>query len=215
MDTPMYHEIIGYVASFLIAVSLMMSAVIKLRIINLIGAVAFVVYGILIESWPVAGMNAFIALINIHFLVAMFRAKEYFQLLLVASDSAYLDHFLRFYEKQIRRFQPMFDFEKNEHWMPVFILRNTIPAGLILGTRVEDDRLRLNLDFAIPQYRDFKIARFLFCRKKQFFLDRGIRWISSMKGSATHNQYLERMGFTPNPKYPDQYLLDLHQPCKA
>lgn len=209
MDHPFYYELIGYAASVLIAVSLMMSALIKLRIINLIGAATFAVYGVLIGSVPVSVMNSFIVLINAYYLLIMYRAKEFFQLLQVPPDSPYLHHFLRFYERQIRLFQPAFDFQKDDDWIPVFILRNMIPAGLILGTRIEGDRLRIELDFAIPKYRDFKIAHYLFCRKKDFFFSKGFRRIESPKGNDTHNAYLERIGFQPDPDNDTRYALDL------
>lgn len=208
MDNPFFYELIGYVASILIAVSLMMSALIKLRIINLIGAAGFAVYGVLIGSIPVTIMNTFIVLINGYYLLIMYRAKEFFQLLQVPPESPYLHHFLHFYEHQIRRFQPAFDFQENEDWIPVFVLRNMIPAGLILGTKT-DGRLRIELDFAIPKYRDFKIAHFLFGKKKDFFRNKGICRIESPRGNDTHNAYLERIGFTPDPDRADTYVLDL------
>ena len=49
-----------------------------LRIVNMIGAATFAVYGYLIGSWPVAGMNAFIVLINVYFLLQIYRSSEYF-----------------------------------------------------------------------------------------------------------------------------------------
>ncbi len=56
----MIYEIIGYTASILVAVSLMMRSVFKLRVINLPGAVAFTAYGLLIGAYPVAAVNFFI-----------------------------------------------------------------------------------------------------------------------------------------------------------
>ena len=41
METYVIYEIIGYVASVLVAVSLMMSKIVQLRIVNLIGAATF------------------------------------------------------------------------------------------------------------------------------------------------------------------------------
>jgi hypothetical protein len=34
-----------------------------------------VVYGVFISAWPVAGMNAFVACINIYHLTKIYRAK--------------------------------------------------------------------------------------------------------------------------------------------
>jgi hypothetical protein len=75
METPLLFDVIGYVASVLVAVSLMMSNIVRLRVLNLLGALTFVTYGALIEAWPVAFMNTFIVGINIWYLVQM-RRKE-------------------------------------------------------------------------------------------------------------------------------------------
>jgi len=68
METHLIYELIGYAASLLVAISLMMSAIVKLRVVNMIGAFTFAIYGVLIGSIPVAAMNGFIVLINIYFL---------------------------------------------------------------------------------------------------------------------------------------------------
>lgn len=57
-------EAIGYAASALIALSLLMVSVLKLRIINLMGSACFVLYGGLIGSIPLMLTNMFIIVIN-------------------------------------------------------------------------------------------------------------------------------------------------------
>ncbi|WP_042273484.1 YgjV family protein [[Clostridium] dakarense] len=59
-------EWIGYAASILIVISLMMTSIIKLRIINSLGCFFFVVYGMYVKAYPVAISNAVIILINIY-----------------------------------------------------------------------------------------------------------------------------------------------------
>lgn len=66
-------ELYGYLGSALIAISLMMSNIRKLRWINLIGAGTFASYGLLIQAWPVAVLNGFIVLINVVHLLQMHR----------------------------------------------------------------------------------------------------------------------------------------------
>ncbi|ABN63362.1 uroporphyrinogen decarboxylase [Shewanella baltica OS155] len=68
-------EIIGYFASVMVAISLMMKNIIWLRWLNFVGCTLFVVYGVFISAWPVAGMNAFVACINIYHLTKIYRAK--------------------------------------------------------------------------------------------------------------------------------------------
>ena len=77
MDGKAWLELLGYAASVLVAVSLMMSRIVRLRVINLVGSLAFTAYGVLIGAYPVAAVNGFIVLINLWFLARMLRAKEY------------------------------------------------------------------------------------------------------------------------------------------
>ena len=65
-------EIIGYLASIIIVVSMLMSSIIKLRWYNLIGALLFSIYGFLIGALPVGIINAFITLIDIYYIHKMY-----------------------------------------------------------------------------------------------------------------------------------------------
>lgn len=61
-------EYIGYAASACIVISLVMTSIIKLRIINSIGCFLFVIYGSYTGAYPVVISNAIIILINIYYL---------------------------------------------------------------------------------------------------------------------------------------------------
>lgn len=195
METQLIYELIGYLASVLIAVSLMMSSIIKLRVINLLGSITFTVYGLLITSYPVAAMNLFIAFVNIYYLRNMLASREYFTLLKIDRDSEYLCYFLDFYDRQIRRFQPRFSRKLPENGFHFFVLRDMIPAGLFIGEIQGHNRLLVTLDFVIPRYRDFKVGRYLYREKSDFFLQQGIQEIISYPGSREHQRYLQKMGF--------------------
>ncbi|MDW6004319.1 YgjV family protein [Vibrio mangrovi] len=62
-------EIIGYAASLMVALSFTMKDIIKLRIVNCIGCLLFVAYGLIIDSWPVILANMFITGANIYYLL--------------------------------------------------------------------------------------------------------------------------------------------------
>lgn len=195
LDTALIYEIIGYVASVLIAISLMMSAIIKLRIINLVGAATFCVYGILIGAIPVAAMNGFIVLINIYYLVKILGDREYFRLLKVAPDGEYLGAFLDFYRDEIGKFQPDFDMTPRKDDICLFVLRNMVPGGLIIGSPQSGDVLKIRLDFVIPNYRDFKISKYLFNEEKEFLRQKGFRKLVTHASEKAHRAYLKRVGF--------------------
>ena len=69
-------EILGYIASVLIAISITMESVVKLRIINFIGAILLGTYGIFITSMPIILVNYFIAVTNIYYLWKFFKSKR-------------------------------------------------------------------------------------------------------------------------------------------
>ena len=69
-------EWVGYLASLVLMISFLMKNINTLRIINSIGAVLFVVYGILlVTSWPIIISNTFILGVNIYYLAKYFRAN--------------------------------------------------------------------------------------------------------------------------------------------
>ncbi|MGC9403173.1 YgjV family protein [Vibrio genomosp. F10 str. 9ZC157] len=69
-------EILGYAASIMVAISLTMKDIVRLRVLNFIGCGLFTAYGLMIDSMPVVITNGFIACVNIYFLVKMQQEKK-------------------------------------------------------------------------------------------------------------------------------------------
>ena len=69
-------EILGYAASIMVAISLTMKDIVRLRVLNFIGCALFTAYGIMIDAWPVVATNGFIACVNIYFLAKMQKEKK-------------------------------------------------------------------------------------------------------------------------------------------
>ena len=67
-----YYELIGYVGSLLVALSLSMKNIRLLRRINLLGAFTFSMYGLLIGAMPVFVLNGYIVVIDIYYLYKMY-----------------------------------------------------------------------------------------------------------------------------------------------
>ena len=197
MGKHFYIELIGYAASALIAFSMMLSSILRLRLINLAGATAFTVYGILIGAIPVAILNGLIVVVNAHYLLRLLQAKEYFHILSLRPDSDYLTYFLRFHADDIRIFFPGFEHRAAENQMALFILRDCTPACIFIAEEEPRGVLRVTLDYAIPRYRDFEIGRFLFVRQADFFRQRGIREIVAAPATADSREYLIKVGFQP------------------
>ncbi len=70
MDSNFLIEFVGYIASFTVLVSFLMKNIKTLRIINTIGCVAFVIYGVLLNwSIPIIITNVAIAGINLYYIL--------------------------------------------------------------------------------------------------------------------------------------------------
>lgn len=190
-------EPLGYLASALVAVSLMMRSLLRLRLINLAGAVCFTLYGVLIQAYPVAIVNGFIVLIDLYFLYQMTRVREHFSLAEVRPTSDYLQQFLRFYGAEITRFQPGFAHQPDRPQTVLFVLRDMVPAGLVITEPRDAESLWIALDFVTPPYRDFRVAEFVFRQNAERFRTRGVRALYSAAGSPAHAAYLRRLGFVP------------------
>lgn len=214
-------EWLGYLASLIVAISLLMKSLLRLRWINTAGSLVFAVYGFLIGAYPVGGFNAVIVCINIYFLIRIYRTQETFELMEVRADDLYLPRFLQFHHADITRFFPAFDAtrflqpDKEAGAVPdsrttvgFYILRDMTTAGLFLGKLDTDGQLEIHLDYVVPAYRDYKSGRFLFSTCRNRLANLGVRRLIARAGSKTHGEYLLRMGFSLSG---DTYSMPLQQ----
>ncbi len=190
-------ELIGYVASALVIVSLMMTSVLRLRLISLVGAVAWFIYGLLLNAPPIYITNSIIIAINVYYLFRMLTQKHYFKLLELDRNSAYLRSFLEFYERDIGRFFPQFRYDSARADLVYLVLRDLMPVGVFITERDAAHRSLVDLDYVIPGYRDLQPGRFLFGELDRVLPSKGIKTLYSVPGSEHHHAYLARMGFIP------------------
>ena len=194
MDTHFWLEMLGYAGSVIVAISLMMRSLARLRLINSVGCVVFIIYGVLIHAYPVAILDGFIVCINGFFLIRMYRQQDYFQLLEISHDSAYLSSLLDFYKDEVKQIYPDYVHNAESNHPTWLVLRNMVPAGVFILERA-GAQAKVLLDYVIPTYRDFRVARFFYHEKAGYFLGQGIDCFKSAPGRPRHAQYLERMGF--------------------
>ena len=71
-------EIVGYIAMTFLVFSFIPKQIVRIRVINLIGCLFFVAYGIMLQAWPVAISNGFVAIIQVYHLINLKKevAKE-------------------------------------------------------------------------------------------------------------------------------------------
>ncbi|MCR1897631.1 YgjV family protein [Irregularibacter muris] len=188
-------EWIGYLASFLVLVSLLMTSIIRLRWINLIGSGLFSLYGFLIGSFPVAIMNFFTVCINIYYLRRIYFTREDFKILPLEDNRQYYHYFLDFYKIDIEKYTNQKFVQTDKFDVSFFTLRNMIPTGIFLGTRYNETTLEVALDFVIPEYRDLKIGAYIYTNMKDYFLHEGYSELISFSTNKEHDKYFVKMGF--------------------
>ncbi len=205
-------EAFGYLASALVAMSLMMRSIVRLRWLSLAGAACFTTYGVLIEAYPVAVLNLAIVVINVYFLVQMRQMREAFAVVEMPADAPYLTEFLRHHAADIQDFQPGFTLDPAAAPNVLVVLRDLVPAGVLVAQPPVAGEAWVSLDYVTPAYRDFKIGDYLFTRRRDLFRDAGIDRLTTAAGSHEHAKYLERIGFT---RTGETYRLDVSQPARA
>lgn len=205
MNAHTFWETVGYAAMVLVTVSLMMRSIVRLRWINLAGAVLFAIYGLAIAAYPVAILNLAVVGINIYHLWKMRRrVHESFAVAHMPPDSEYVHQFMDFHRRDIDRIQPGATVDADAR--VVFVLRDTVPAGVLaVGPPNETGAGRVTLDFATPAYRDLKVGTYLF-RTSGELQRMGYRRLIAAAGTADHERYLVAMGFR---QLADGYALDL------
>jgi hypothetical protein len=197
-------ELVGYVASALVVLSLAMRSVVRLRVISLVGSVTFVVYGVLIESIPIVITNAAIAAINVWYLRKELGRGRGLGAAQVPLDSPFMQDFIAFHLADIRRFQPSSSIPEEDGFCLV-LNRDGLPAGALIGRR-DGDTLEITLDYVLAAYRDSRIGRWLFGPGSHVFRDAGIRHLVASPGNDAHRRYLAAAGFRPDG---GRYHLDL------
>ncbi len=75
MNTNIYLEIFGYIGTALVVISMMMTSITKLRIVNMSGSVISAIYAGICGTWPIVVMNVCLFAINGFHLIREARAK--------------------------------------------------------------------------------------------------------------------------------------------
>ncbi len=196
-------DIIGYVASALIAASFMMKSLVKLRWVSLVGSVVFVVYGVLIGAWPVAVTNLVVAVAN---LVRLRKEAGVSSITAVPMrpESPFLHDYLAANASDIANSQP--DYHPGPHDSFIRLVnREGLPAGVLIGEPAGKELL-VKLDYVTPAYRDSLGATWLFGPGRSTFTDAGFTRLVARAHTTVHRNYLELVGFR---REGNDYVLDL------
>lgn len=197
-------DVIGYLASALIVLSLAMTSVVRLRLVSLVGSLVFVVYGVIIGTWPVVIANAMIAVINVIHLRRELSSPSSVTAVPIDADAPFLKDFLASSAIDITNSQPDYHPAPGDTFVRL-VNRDGLPAGVLIGEPAGRELL-VKLDYVTPAFRDSTSARWLFGPGRSTFTEAGFNRLVAHAHTAVHRNYLEMVGFRPEGS---AYVLDL------
>lgn len=191
-------EIIGYLGSILVAISLMMKNILKLRIINMAGAFFFMVYSLIIGTYPIFFVNLVIFLVDLYYLYVILTKEELFSTIHIDNhQSPFLKAFVEYYYSDIKKFFPKFEREIFQSSHVLVVMRNMIPVGFFISRENPNNKTQIEIlvDYIIPEYRDFKNAHFLHKKEIKKYKKQGYKSFITQTKNGTHKDYLLKMGY--------------------
>ncbi|ADO82217.1 GNAT family N-acetyltransferase [Ilyobacter polytropus] len=186
-------EWFGYISSFVVLISLTMSSIIKLRWINLIGAIMFSIFGFMINSYPTGTLNLGIAFIDLYYLYKIYMRKEEFSMVKANFDSDYFKYFINFNRKEID--EQYNTLSETSDYKAYYYLRNNNISGVMIGRALDNDTFFIELDYVTKEFRDFKIGKYFLGENRIKLLLKGYSILKARANSKHHAQYLEKIGF--------------------
>lgn len=189
-------QLVGYLASVFLAVSLVVSNDLKFRWINFSGCLTFSIYGVLIQSFPVIITNILLAVINAIYLYKLYKAEEVFEILDFNNQSVLINRFVQHYNKDIRDYFPQFDEDNSRYNVKFVVLRDLAIANIFIAEKDNEGNAVVNLNYTLEKYRDYKIGKFLFNKNNQHLKELGVKKITYNKAiNKKHQAFLRKMGF--------------------
>lgn len=188
-------ELVGWIGSLLVIVSLMQARVLRFRVLNLVGAAVATAYNLAIGIWPFVVMNGVIAVIDVYWLVRLQRERHdeaTYAVVEVARDDAYLAHVLAVHAADVARFGAV---ALDGDGIAFLVVRGDETVGVVLVADVGDGTGRVDLDWVTPRFRDFTPGEFVY-RRSGVFAAHGLRRLVAHPVQENRD-YLDRVGFRP------------------
>ncbi len=196
MNTSTLIELFGYLGSALVVISMLMSSVVKLRVINAVGSLVSGSYALIIGSFPLALMNGCLLAINLYNLGKLLRQPRHHDLVACQPGESVVGYFLDHYSQDIAKYFPGFQADIACADTGYLVFCNGEAAGILLGKKAENGILKSHLEYTTPTYRDCSIGKFLYSALP----GEGVRALEVQTASDSHKPYLKKMGYQETPE---------------
>ena len=187
---------IGYLASLLLAISLLVNNDLKFRWLNTFGCIAFIVYGVLIHAFPILLTNFILLLINVFYLIKIYRTHEHIDLIECKGSEHLVKKFLSFYQADIKTYFPSFEFSTDNDQISFVVVRDMVMANIFVARLQADGAAIVEINYTVPKYRDYKVGKFIFDRENHYLISKGIRQLVYTEVfNLQHERFIKVMGF--------------------
>ena len=191
MDTAMLIEIFGYIGSVLVVVSMLMSSIVKLRVVNTIGSIVSGTYALIVGALPLVLMNACLIIINVYNLFKLLKTKQVYDLVSGNADDALVSYFLDRYADDIKTCFPGFRKEDVNGKNAYVVCCDGNPAGVMVGEE-KDCMIDILIDYSTPAYRDCSVGTFLYSKLPDKKIS---KLVYAQNKTDMHVTYMNKMGF--------------------
>ena len=189
---------IGYLASAFLAFSLIVTNSFKFRVFNTLGCLTFIIYGAFINAFPVILANSILLVINAYQLWKLTGIEEQFLFVPILPENRIVQKFLNYYSNDIKNYFPDFSFNKIvSNQISYVVLRDIAIANIFVAEVQENGNAIMKVNYTVPQYRDFKVTKFIIEKETHTLLKHGIeKLVYESVFNTSHLQFLKVMGFT-------------------
>lgn len=200
-------EVVGWSGSALLVWSLLQTRILRLRALNLVGSLILLGYNGAIQVWPMVGLNAVLAVINIVHLYRLITTRHdarAYTVVRVGVGDEFLAHTLRVHAADIARFNPAFRWDPAAPDRAAFLVaRGDEVVGVMLIHLLGDGTAKVELDYVTQRFRDLTPGEFVY-RHSGLLPDLGVRRVTTPPGMVA--PYYDRLGFRRDG---DAYVLTL------
>lgn len=182
-------ELIGYAGTLLIIVSMMMTSMIKLRIINSLGCILSLVFAISIINTPVIILNGALLIINIYQIIKHYTTNKSYEIINADIDGFTLKHFVHKYEGIISTENPSFKENLKKANYAKVVFSNDEVVSMIVGKQ-NGDKLDIYLDLMDINEKSIKLFKTVF----NYIKNTGINEIKIAHKCPQYNKYYEKLG---------------------
>lgn len=189
-------ELMGYLASVLLGLSLLVNNDLRFRWLNTFGCLAFIVYGAMINAFPVILTNTALFLINVFYLVKIHRTEEDFDMLEFKPDYKIVNKFLSFYKNDIKAYFPEYRHAEVPAEISFVVLRDMVIANIFAASLSADGTAYVKINYTVPKYRDYKVGKFIFESERKYLISKGVKKIVyDQPLNKNHQHFIKKMGF--------------------